>query len=934
MKLISIVNCVLIYSLFFLVSCAHPINRTVASAPSVNVESNSELSAKIASFQELIEENFVWQTRAIAFFAKIEKQEIYSNKDLVQLHENGTFNYKKLRDAFFLIIDEYKWMVSYQTKINFVTSEKSSAHKSSGYEDALVDGMTLDKNITLKINRDDTVGQDYIKNIKMSLASALTLYDNYLLVIEQYQQIKKMRRLLNIDNQEYPDYLREINDAFNDFDNYERLARAIAFFKEQRDWERDKKISLTQDDQYLNALIERSYFYSKNDNIGYFDLLFSKFKTVGQLIRDRLFKIRDSSMNEGSKIFGNLVGKSQSRSGKLLNMPEAEQADIKSQLKALDVLLEKTPFRLTDKFIPGHWGHVALWIGTEEELRELSVWEELPALYAKAVKLYNYEGPSFQEAIRNGHNIVEALRPGVQINTLKHFLDIDDFAAIRPRELSVEKKREYLINAFKQIGKEYDFNFNVETDKKIVCSELAYVVFYDDLYRWPVEKALGRQTISPDNVAQKAVEGELFYPVLLYHDGKRLSVESKRLEDNFRRLFETKYDQIDWEIDDVVSIENKAPTRAIASENSFIDAHLASDYFVTNTFDKSVNYKIGFNFRTNKDQDYLKQRAQLALRQAFANTLNMLESEDNEEGKTPLFKIFKGELVKELMNNFVKTLAVVKIVNGTFQIDLSLTPEKDSAESLDSELSSNQLIAELDKGKFFERLSKKSQTLIDKVYANIPTDENSEIQYAGGNITIWLNILDGKKFLMPAKMAANGFIRFRRYYKVNKQIFDLKHNSPELALNSSKLVAKNKDGRHYITVDVYNTFDSKNMVPVLDKMEVSFGQLLPNDFISNSLIKNFLTPDLTGIKTSGLVLSGKFKTVTDNSEFKTELSKIVYSFSANAITDMNFITDGFVDFEDTRNSAKELRLKNKLLTSFNKELVDKLFLDKFYTLDK
>jgi hypothetical protein len=37
------------------------------------------------------------------------------------------------------------------------------------------------------------------------------------------------------------------------------------------------------------------------------------------------------------------------------------------------------------------------------------------------------------------------------------------------------------------LGKEYDFNFNVETDEDVVCSELAYTVFKN--IDWPTKKA-------------------------------------------------------------------------------------------------------------------------------------------------------------------------------------------------------------------------------------------------------------------------------------------------------------------------------------------------------------------------------------------------------------------------------------------------------------
>ena len=44
---------------------------------------------------------------------------------------------------------------------------------------------------------------------------------------------------------------------------------------------------------------------------------------------------------------------------------------------------------------------------------------------------------------------LEALRPGVQLNTFAHFLNIDDLAVIRDSDISDEKKKYYLLNAFR-----------------------------------------------------------------------------------------------------------------------------------------------------------------------------------------------------------------------------------------------------------------------------------------------------------------------------------------------------------------------------------------------------------------------------------------------------------------------------------------------------
>jgi hypothetical protein len=83
-----------------------------------------------------------------------------------------------------------------------------------------------------------------------------------------------------------------------------------------------------------------------------------------------------------------------------------------------------------------------------------------------------------------------------------------------------EKEKESLLLTFRQIGKEYDFNFDVNTTEKIVCSELAYVCFPQ--INWPTEKTVGRHTISPDNVANLCWNNVPLQLITFYHDGKEI----------------------------------------------------------------------------------------------------------------------------------------------------------------------------------------------------------------------------------------------------------------------------------------------------------------------------------------------------------------------------------------------------------------------------
>ena len=146
----------------------------------------------------------------------------------------------------------------------------------------------------------------------------------------------------------------------------------------------------------------------------------------------------------------------------------------------------------------------------------------------KALGIWNHPVVQpYQEMIRKGHRIVEALRSGVELNSLQQFLNVDDFASIRNPDLSSSQMGDRIILALRQVGKPYDFNFNVETTDKIVCSELIYTVYVD--MDWPTEEALGRHTISPDHVAVMALGESPLGIVLFYHDGQQITDKSRQL---------------------------------------------------------------------------------------------------------------------------------------------------------------------------------------------------------------------------------------------------------------------------------------------------------------------------------------------------------------------------------------------------------------------
>lgn len=341
--------------------------------------------------------------------------------------------------------------------------------------------------------------------ILMSLSAALLLYDNYLLTAALFDQDSKLRRVLNQPDKGYslPAHrLTEVKHSFLSTENSERILLAVAYYK--KIIEPDVSQSSTPERAYLLQLIAQSpAFAALNDNRMPANLKLS-LRHMRMLSGDLLKDLSREGLNLFSMLFGNTVGLVETRHGKLYAKPELER-QLAGQLRAGDVLLEKTPFRLTDLMIPGYWGHAAIWVGSETELRELGVWDH------PAVRPH-------QERMRRGKGVVEALRGGVVLNSFAHFLNVDDLAVLRPPQPDRAVQAARVVRAFRQLGKAYDFNFDVESTDRIVCSELIYQVYTE--MPWPTSKQLGRATISPDQVAQRALPGGPLQVVLLVEDGR------------------------------------------------------------------------------------------------------------------------------------------------------------------------------------------------------------------------------------------------------------------------------------------------------------------------------------------------------------------------------------------------------------------------------
>ncbi len=430
-------------------------------------------AATVTQYQLLVEESLSYRVKAYRLFEELEEKEVLLGADLDALH-HLTLDQLSLKDEIALFIEANQHLVD---------------------------------------EADDHSEKVRMELVMISLSALLLRYDNYLIAYINYENNTKLRQFLNDPDSAYnipANTLSNMTNTYNDLSHRTDATEMIVFY------DANIQTYANVDENffhYLQTMIDQSPSYQlgfENDTEYALSNLNSLYLTTLDLGEDGLTLV----VNELSKTLGNTAGLVETRKGKLYN--DADVAThVRSIIKAGDILLEKTPFRLTDQMIPGHWGHAAVYVGTADELKALGIWDHEVVI-------------PFQQDILDGKLIDEALRDDVQLNTIEHFLNVDDLAIMHDTMESNQTKANRIILALRQLGKEYDFNFDIETSVKIVCSELIYVTSI--LIDWATEELVGINTISPDNVAVKSIEDNTMFEItLLYHDGVKITTDKKEM---------------------------------------------------------------------------------------------------------------------------------------------------------------------------------------------------------------------------------------------------------------------------------------------------------------------------------------------------------------------------------------------------------------------
>jgi hypothetical protein len=185
---------------------------------------------------------------------------------------------------------------------------------------------------------------------------------------------------------------------------------------------------------------------------------------------------------------------------------------IAPKLKPGDILLERRNWYLANAFLPGFWPHGLMYVGTEDDLRELGILEEIRGLGEVTSNVLSTPGntvrikplDAFLRPAPSGrrHAVIEGISEGVVFSSLQKAIHTDYVAVLRPR-LSREKIGRAIVRAFSHYGKPYDFEFDFFSADKLVCTELIYRAYEGKGFlQLPLVRMMGRDTLPADEIVR------------------------------------------------------------------------------------------------------------------------------------------------------------------------------------------------------------------------------------------------------------------------------------------------------------------------------------------------------------------------------------------------------------------------------------------------
>ena len=342
----------------------------------------------------------------------------------------------------------------------------------------------------------------------------------------------------------------------------------------------------------------------------------------------------------------------------------------------------------------------------------------------------------------------------------------------------------------------------------------------------------------------------------------------------------------------------------MASIDNKLELDAYRDYFVTNSFNKYLNFKMTTSF------SYKGEIPEEKVKKVMTDFFNSSLVEKNQV--IPMFEFFQKNQLKNVLNKYTKKLLSSGIHRGKFSINLLFTPQFKQQLNYNQELSTNSLIR-VDDFSLKRVLNKKEEHQVEEIVATPIPFTKEKYQYSGGAITIYLDAIDLRKSIY------SGHIRYRRYFRANNlSTADLDIKNEYFELDYFKLNKITKKIDNFITVDLYKNFNSKDLIPINNHLDFTFGKLLSTN--SNE----------TNISTGNFYLNGYIPTSDKKREAKIRIKKLTYSFKDKEFTKDSKVLINFRNSEGIDADKERFNLKNVIRTHLAKDIIKELELDHFH----
>lgn len=360
-----------------------------------------------------------------------------------------------------------------------------------------------------------------------------------------------------------------------------------------------------------------------------------------------------------------------------------------------------------------------------------------------------------------------------------------------------------------------------------------------------------------------------------------------------------------------------------------LDEKILADFFTPNDFAKLVSYEVRPRFWTDQNEEYLKKQARKTIDETIVETL---KDKENALAEMTLLPLLKENLSESFLKNFIKTVRLHNFVNATFQFDLFFTPKLHRQLSFEEELKSNQLINLNDVGNSYQDLMNEDQGQIEKILAaQMPYD--GEKQFVGGSITLWMKVLDTawnplKPIPDPKKNAVKGFLRFRKYIRVNKKV---SHTSNSGIVDMVHIEPLIENTPIYYTIDVIKTFNLGDLIPKLARLEVYPGVLEPNNVRKGSALRRLFSKGEKSIETAHYNAHGKIQ----GNPFTARLDKLVYDYEKKKwLWDSHLNIKLRDTFESHERELSHSQIKREILSDSSDLFMKSLNLRPYLSLEK